>query len=133
MQPFTHKWKLFATSLLVGLLVSGFLLLALEEFHEEIAEPFLIHMDLQIQEAVHGYTSVALTRVMIGLTWVGSPQVLYPVVPLIAALFWWGRLQREAMIFFIAMGKSGDAEHHIEAAVSPSETGRGFRNRSALS
>jgi len=103
MHPFIHKWKLFALSLLAGLLVSGFLLLALEELHEEIAKPFFIHMDLQIQQAVHGHTSVARTRWMKGLTWIGSPQLLFPGVPLIAALFWWRRLRREAMVFFISM------------------------------
>jgi membrane-associated phospholipid phosphatase len=107
MQPLTTKWKLFAVSLLSGLLGSGLLLLVLAEFHEEITEPFLMHMDLQIQAAVHAYTSVALTRVMLGLTWIGSPTVLFPSAALIAALFWWRRLHRDTVVFLIAMMGAG--------------------------
>ena len=104
MQYSTTKWKLFAVFLLAGLLASVLLLLVLAKFHEEIAEPSSMHLDLQIQGAVHGYTSVALTRVMLGLTWIGSPTVLFPLATLIAALLWWRRLHRDTVVFLIAMG-----------------------------
>jgi undecaprenyl-diphosphatase len=103
MQPLTTKWNLFAISLVSGLLGSGLLLIGLAEFHEEITEPFLMHVDLQIQAAVHGYTSVTLTRVMLG----GSPTVLFPSAALIAALFWWRRLHRDTVVFLIATVGAG--------------------------
>jgi undecaprenyl-diphosphatase len=94
---------LFSTVLLAGLFASGFALLGLAEFHEEIAEPFLINMDRTVQEVVHEETSSLLTRVMFVLTWVGSPEVLFPAVPLVAALFWWRKLRREGLVLLVAM------------------------------
>ena len=107
MPPSIATWKPFFVSLLLGLLGSGLLLLMLAEFHEEIAEPFLMHMDLQIQGTMHGCTSVALTKLMFGLTRIGSPAVLFPLTALIAMLFWWKHLRRDALVFLIAMVGAG--------------------------
>lgn len=107
MRLLTTKWNVLAVFLLTGLLGSGLLLLGLAEFHEETAEPFLMHLDLQIQGGVHGYTPVVLTRVMLGLTWIGSPTVLFPSSVLIAALFWWRRFHRDTVVFVVTMLGAG--------------------------
>ena len=97
------KWKRFAVSLVVGLLGVSGLLWVLAEFHEEIAEPFLRHLDLQIQSVVHGFTSPGLTKVMLGLTWIGSPTVVFVFSALIALWLWWRRLLRDAVTFVTAI------------------------------
>lgn len=97
------KWRRFALSLVVGLVGVGILLHLLAEFHEEIAEPFLTYLDLRIQTFVHGYTSPGLTSVMLGLTWIGSPTVMFPAAALIALWLWWRRLHRDAVTFVTAM------------------------------
>ena len=97
------RWKRFAVSLLVGLLGVGSLLWVLAEFHEEIAEPFLMSLDLHLQSVVHGYASPGLTRLMLGLTWIGSPTVLFVAAALIALWLWWRRLHRDAVTFVTAM------------------------------
>lgn len=101
------KWKRFVVFLLVGLFGVGSLLYVLAEFHEEIAEPFLTYLDLHLQSAVHGYSSPALTRVMLELTWIGSPGFLFPSAALVAAFLWWRRLLRDAGIFATAMMGAG--------------------------
>lgn len=97
------KWKRFVVFLLVGLFGVGSLLYALAEFHEEVTEPFLTYLDLHLQSVVHGYKSPALTRVMLELTWIGSPGFLFPSATLIASFLWWRRLLRDAGIFATAM------------------------------
>ena len=105
--PSPGNWKLIPTSLLVGLLAWLLSLLALGAFHRQIAKPFPMQMDHQIQEAVHGHTTLVLTRIMFAFTWIGSPKVLFPVVPLLAALLWWRRLRHEAVLLLVSMAGAG--------------------------
>lgn len=107
MRSLSNKWKLFGAPLLTALLASIFLLLILSAFRSELAKPSLIHLDQHIQESVHSYTSVAATALMLTLTWIGSPKILFALVPLLAALFWWRHLRHEAAILLIAMAGSG--------------------------
>jgi len=101
------KKRRVAVSLLVGLVGVSILLVMLAEFHEETAEPFLTSLDLHLQSIVHGYTSPALTRMMLGLTWLGSPAMLFPSSVVIAALLWWRRLRRDMVTFVTAMIGAG--------------------------
>lgn len=107
MQTLTLKWKRYAVSLLIGLIGVGILLRMLAEFHEETSEPLLMALDLRIQSVVHGYASPNLTRVMLALTWIGSPSLLLPGTAVIAAFLWWRRLHRDTVTFFIAMIGTG--------------------------
>src|SRR5450432_672154 len=105
---FTRRmWKLFAVLLVVGLVATGVMMLALAEVHEHLAGPRMVHWDEDIQDHVHGDTTPGLTRVMFGLSEVGSPQVLIPAVAVIAALLWWRRLRDAAVVWLIAMGGAG--------------------------
>lgn len=97
------KSQRFAVVLVTGLVGVGILLLALAEFHEEVEEPFLIGLDLQIQAIMHGYSSPGLTRIMLALTWIGSPGLLFPSTALLAASLWWRRAHRDATTFLTAM------------------------------
>lgn len=97
------KRKQFVLSAVVGLVGVGILLLALAGFHEEIAEPHLMSLDQQIQTAVHRFATPGLTQVMLGLTWIGSPNLLFPSTAVIAALLWWRRLHQNAVTFLTAM------------------------------
>src|SRR5450631_3932866 len=84
---FTRRmWKPFAVLLMAGLLLTSGLMLGLAEFHEEILEPDSVRMDGYIQSEVHDDTTPGLTRVMFGLSEIGSPQVLVPVIGVVAAL-----------------------------------------------
>jgi membrane-associated phospholipid phosphatase len=105
---FTRRmWRLFGALLLVGLVAAGVLMLSLAEIHEEILEPDSVHMDGHIQNEVHEDATPGLTRVMFGLTWIGSPQALIPAVPLLAALLWWRRLRRAAVLLLISTAGAG--------------------------
>ena len=64
-------------------------------------------LDLRIQSVVHGYASPNLTRVMLALTWIGSPSLLLPGTAVIAAFLWWRRLHRDTVTFLIAMTGTG--------------------------
>src|ERR1035437_3956799 len=102
---FTAKtWRLFVVLLVAGLVATGVLMLSLAEFHEEILEPDSMQMEGSIQGEVHEDATPGLTRVMFGLTWIGSPQVLTPAIPVIAALLWWRRLRHAAVVWLIATG-----------------------------
>ncbi len=104
----THRWRLFFGAFLLASLVAiGLVMLAMAQLHEEIAEPFLMHVDSHVQAAIHGEASPGLTGLMFALTWIGSPKILFPLVPLIGALFWWRRLRQEALVLMVAMAGAG--------------------------
>ena len=100
-------WRLFGGLLLVGLVATGVLMVSLSEFHGEILEADSAHVDGHIQNEVHEDTTPGLTRVMFALTEIGSPAVLTPAIPVIAALLWWRRLRHAAVVWLIATGGAG--------------------------
>ena len=100
---FTKRaWKLFGALLLVGLVATGLMMLTLAEIHEEILEPDSMQREGHIQDEIHAETSSGLTRVMFALTWIGSPQILVPAIPVLAALLWWRRLHHAAILLLIS-------------------------------
>jgi membrane-associated phospholipid phosphatase len=102
---FTRRmWRLYGVLLVVGLVATGGLMLGLAQFHEEILEPDSVQMDAFLQADVHDDATPGLTRVMFALTEIGSPQVLAPAIPVIAALLWWRRLRHAAVVWLIATG-----------------------------
>ncbi|MEO7028290.1 MAG: phosphatase PAP2 family protein [Acidobacteriaceae bacterium] len=103
MRVLERKWKQAIGLLLIGLLASVTVLLAIAEFHEEIAEPFLAHLDTQILALVHAHTSPLLTAVMFRLTWIGSPAVLIPLIAALVLLLWWKQKRDEAVVLLAAM------------------------------
>ena len=107
MKRWLTKWKILIPMLLAGLVLAGVAMLALAELDEETAEPFLTHVDGHVQGDVHGATTSGLTRVMFGLTWIGSPKVLFPAIPVIVALLWWRRLRGDAVMLLLATVGAG--------------------------
>src|ERR1039458_10503614 len=105
---FTAKtWRLFVVLLVAGLVATGVLMLSLAEFHEEILEPDSMQMDDYVQAEVHEDATPGLTRVMLALTRIGSPEVLTPAIPVIAALLWWRRLRHAAVVWLVGGGWVG--------------------------
>ena len=103
----TRTWRLFGALLLVGLVATSVMMLTLAEIHEEILEPDTVHQDVRIQHEVHEETASVLTRVMFGLSWIGSPQVMVPAIPLLAALLWLRRLHHAAWVLLISTAGAG--------------------------
>lgn len=105
---FTKRaWKLFAALLLVGLVGTGLMMLTLAEIHEEILEPDSVQREGHIQDEIHEETSSGMTRVMFALTWIGSPQILVPAIPVFAALLWWRRLHHAAILLLVSTAGAG--------------------------
>ena len=98
----TRKRKLFAILLLLGLAATSVMMLTLAEVHEHLGGPRMERWDDHIQDRVHGDTTPGLTRVMFALTWIGSPAVLAPAIPLLAAVFWWRGLRRAPVVWLAA-------------------------------
>jgi membrane-associated phospholipid phosphatase len=97
------RWKLAGLYLLIGLVASGVILFLLAEFHEEITEPFLSHLDRQVMQAVHSHASAPLTAFMLCCTFIGSVKVFLPATVLIAALLWWRNHRADALFLLIAI------------------------------
>jgi membrane-associated phospholipid phosphatase len=95
-------WRAIAAILLIGLMAAGVMLMTLAEIHEDLMHPRMERLDDGIQGEVHEDANPALTRLMFGLSWIGSPQVLTPAIPAFAGLLWWRRLGRAAMVWLIA-------------------------------
>jgi undecaprenyl-diphosphatase len=96
--------KLFGVLLLVGLVATSVMMLTLAEVHEHLGGPRMERWDDHIQDRVHGDTTPGMTRVMFALTWIGSPEVLTPAIPLLAAVFWWRGLRRAPVVWLAATG-----------------------------
>lgn len=94
--------KLFGALLLVGLAATSVMMLTIAEVHEHIYGARLMRVDSRIQGDVHKDTTPGLTRVMFALTWIGSPEVLGPAIPLLAAVFWWRGLRRAPVVWLAA-------------------------------
>ena len=101
------KLKLFSGLLLVGLVATSVMMLTIAEVHEHIYGSRLMRLDGRIQGDVHGDTTPGLTRVMFALTRIGSPEVLGPVIPLLAAVLWWRGLRRAPVVWLAATGGAG--------------------------
>ena len=92
--------------LIIGLLISGMLLLLLNEFHEEITEPWLSTVDLVAMKLIHSWTAPGLTRVMFAFSGIGSWQFLLPTVASIVVVLILLRRNADASILAIAVGGS---------------------------
>jgi undecaprenyl-diphosphatase len=102
------KRKLFRAMLLVGFLVTVTVMLGLIPLHDAIAKTHFAQVDRGLQGWVHGFNSPKLTWVMFGLSTIGSPLVLVPVVTLAAGLLWWRRLKDDAvLVAAAALGGTG--------------------------
>ena len=101
------EWKAFLAYLAFGLGVSLALGLCLAEFREEIAEPFLTHVDAAVMQMLHLDARPWLTVVMETLTWIGSPMVICPAVVLAAGWLWWKGYKRQAVLVLITTGGAG--------------------------
>lgn len=101
------SWKTFLGYLLFGLGVSLLLGLCLAEFREEIAEPLLTHVDAAMMQALHMDARPWLTLVMKTLTWIGSPAVIGPLLPVAAGILWWKKLRREAVLVLVSVVGGG--------------------------
>jgi undecaprenyl-diphosphatase len=70
----------------------------LVELHDEILKASFEQRDQAIQSWVHGFTRPMLTKVMRGLSAIGSPYTLAPAVALAAGMLWWRRLKDDAVL-----------------------------------
>jgi undecaprenyl-diphosphatase len=103
--PFTpDAWRLFVVLLLIALVSTGVMMLTLAELHERISHPRVTRWDDDIQDDVHDDMTRGHTREMFALSRIGSPQVLGPVIPLLAAFLWLRRLRHAAVVWLIATG-----------------------------
>ena len=84
--------------LLVGLGVTLVTTFGLVKLHDEILKASFEQRDQAIQSWVHGFTRPMLTEVMSGLSRIGSPFVLTPIVTLAAGLMWWRRRKDDAAL-----------------------------------
>ncbi|HEV2646297.1 MAG TPA: phosphatase PAP2 family protein [Acidobacteriaceae bacterium] len=100
----SKKLQQVVVLLVAGLVVSLLMMLAMAEFHEEIAEPFLTHLDLQLMQIIHAYQSPGLTRLALGLSFIGSPLALGPCIALSAMILWALKLRRDAIVLVTAIG-----------------------------
>jgi undecaprenyl-diphosphatase len=105
---FSRKtWKVIGILLLVGLVGAALMMLTLAEVHEHLGGPRMEHWDTHIQDHIHGDTTPRLTRLMFALSRIGSPTVLVPVIPTLAALLWWWSRRHAAVVLLIATGGAG--------------------------
>jgi membrane-associated phospholipid phosphatase len=102
-----RKRTLFLLMLAAGTSASLFAAWFLAEFHEEIAEPFLAGLDLQILSFIHAHDTPLLTQLAFALTFIGSPLALVPIILIAAALLWALRLRRDAALLILGIGGSG--------------------------
>jgi undecaprenyl-diphosphatase len=84
--------------LLVSFAVALMTTFGLAKLHDEILKASFEQRDIAIQSWVHGFAQPTLTEVMRGLSWIGSPFVLVPVVTLAAGLMWWLKRKDNAVL-----------------------------------
>lgn len=97
------RCKLAGLYLLIGLAASGIILFLLAEFHEEITEPFLSHLDRQVMQTVHAHVSAPLTALMVFCSFIGSIKVFLPATILIAGVLWWRNHRADGLLLLIAI------------------------------
>jgi membrane-associated phospholipid phosphatase len=101
------RWKLFAALLAIGLFMAVIVLLVMAKVHEEIAQPFLEHLDRQTLQTFHAHASPGLTRLALFLSWIGSPATLVPIITLSAIILWLAGWKRDASLLILGIGGSG--------------------------
>jgi membrane-associated phospholipid phosphatase len=102
--PRPENARAFALLLLAGLIMSTFAMLIMAKVHEEIAQPFLEHIDQSVLQAVHAHSEPGLTRLAFALTFIGSPRALIPGIGIAAILLWRRRLHHDAVLLVAAIG-----------------------------
>src|ERR1700721_1998059 len=93
-----RKRKVLGALLLGGFGVALGTTFGLVKLHDEILKASFEQRDQAIQSWVHGFTRPMLTEVMSGLSWIGSPFVLTPIVTLAAGLMWWQKRKDDAVL-----------------------------------
>ena len=100
-----RKRKLFAALLLVGFAVALVTTSGLVLLHDEVLNTSFETRDVAVQSWVHGFASPMLTEVMRGLSWIGSPFALVPIVTVAVALMWrLGRKDNATVVAAAALG-----------------------------
>lgn len=100
-----RKRKLFAALLLVGFAVALVTTSGLVLLHDEVLNASFETRDVAVQSWVHGFASPMLTEVMRGLSWIGSPFALVPIVTVAVALMWrLGRQDNATVVSAAALG-----------------------------
>src|SRR5215469_12437387 len=89
--------------LILGLLVAVAALLFFAWLGEEMLAGDTLHFDEQVRVWVHAQATPALTGVMRGASFVGSPGVLLAVGVLVVAGYVWAGKARMALLFVITV------------------------------
>jgi undecaprenyl-diphosphatase len=84
--------------LLVGFVASLVTTSGLVTLHDEILKASFEQRDIAIQTWVHGFAEPVLTKLMEGLSWIGSPLVVTPTVTLAVAWMGWRRRRDDALL-----------------------------------
>jgi len=100
-----RKRKLFAALLLVGFAVALVTTSGLVLLHDEILNASFERQDVAVESWAHGFASPMLTETMRGLSWIGSPFALVPIVSVAVALMWrLGRRDNATVVAAAALG-----------------------------
>jgi len=102
--PRPENARAFLLLSLAGLVMSIIVMLLMAKVHEEIAQPFLEHVDQAVMQAVHADDTPALTGLAFTLTFIGSPSALIPLVTIAAIVLWKVRLRHDAVLLVVAIG-----------------------------
>jgi undecaprenyl-diphosphatase len=102
--PRADKARLFAFLLFLGLIMSVVVMLLMAKVHEEIAQPFLEHVDQHLMQVIHAHETPTLTRLALTLSFIGSPLALGPGIALAALVLWARKLRRDAILLILAIG-----------------------------
>jgi membrane-associated phospholipid phosphatase len=102
--PRPENARTFAFLLLAGLVMSIVVTLIMAKIHEEIAQPFLEHVDQYLLQAIHAHDTRALTRLAFTLTFIGSPRALLPGIVIAAIALWRIKLRHDAVLLVVAIG-----------------------------
>lgn len=84
--------------------MSVLVMIIMAKIHEEIAQPFLEHIDRYVLQSVHAEDTPALTRLAFILTFIGSPTALIPGIAIAATVLWRIRLRHDAVLLVAAIG-----------------------------
>ncbi|WP_162601658.1 phosphatase PAP2 family protein [Occallatibacter savannae] len=100
-----RKRKLFGALLLVGFAVALVTTSGLVLLHDEILNASFERRDVAVESWAHGFTNPMLTEAMEGLSWIGSPIALVPIITVAVALMWrLGRRDNATVVAAAALG-----------------------------